>query len=117
MINREDYLMIKQAREKGCYLEDIACQRGCSVSTVKRALKRQGPTPRRKSGVRPSKLDNFKPIIDALLAENVWNAEVIFAEIKEQGYAGGICWAFTPLWCSWQKHWFSFIRQRCILSW
>ncbi|AMO55540.1 integrase [Endozoicomonas montiporae] len=90
MINREDYLMIKQARDKGCYLEDIACQRGCSVSTVKRALQRQGPPPRRKSGVRQSKLDDFKSVIDALLAENVWNAEVIFAEIKGQGYAGGI---------------------------
>ncbi|MCW7552768.1 hypothetical protein NX722_08955 [Endozoicomonas gorgoniicola] len=56
MINREDYLMIKQAREKGCYLEDIACQRGCSVSTVKRALKRQGPPPKRRPGIRPSKL-------------------------------------------------------------
>lgn len=82
--------MIKQARDKGCYLEDIACQRGCSVSTVKRALRRQGPPPKRRPGIRPSKLDDFKPTIDALLTENVWNAEVIFAEIKEQGYAGGI---------------------------
>lgn len=82
--------MIKQAREKGCYLEDIACQRGCSVSTVKRALKRQGPPPKRRSGIRASKLDDFKPVIDALLGENVWNAEVIFAEIKEQGYGGGV---------------------------
>ena len=90
MINREDYLMIKQAREKGCYLEDIACQAGCSVSTVKRALSRQGPPPKRRPGIRPSKLDDFKPIIGALLADNVWNAEVIFAEIKDQGYTGGI---------------------------
>ena len=72
--------MIKQAIEKGCYLEDIACQRGCSVSTVKRALKRQGPPPKRRPGIRPSKLDDFKPAIEALLAENVWNAEVIFAD-------------------------------------
>ena len=82
--------MIKQAREKGCYLEDIACQAGCSVSTVKRALSRQGPPPKRRPGIRPSKLDDFKPIIGALLADNVWNAEVIFAEIKDQGYTGGI---------------------------
>lgn len=81
--------MIKQAREKGCYLEDIASQAGCSVSTVKRALKRQGPPPRRRPGIRASKLDDFKPVIDALLAENVWNADVIFAEIREQGYTGG----------------------------
>lgn len=82
--------MIKQARDKGCYLEDIACQSGYSVSTIKRALKRQGPPPKRRPGIRPGKLDDFKPMINALLADNVWNAEVIFAEIKEQGYTGGM---------------------------
>lgn len=53
-------------------------------------MKWQGPPPKRRPGIRPGKLDDFKPVIDALLAKNVWNAEVIFAEIKEQGYAGGI---------------------------
>ena len=45
MINREDYLMIQKSRDKGCYLEDIADDVGCSVSTVKRALRRKGATP------------------------------------------------------------------------
>ena len=40
-------------------------------------------------GVRPSKLDSYKPLIDQLLSEGVWNAEVIFAEIRAQGYRGG----------------------------
>ena len=82
--------MILKSREKGCYLEDIAADTGCSVSTVKRTLKRQGPPARRRPGIRVSKLDDFKPHIDNLLAENVWNAEVIFADIKERGYTGGI---------------------------
>ena len=90
MINREDYLMIQKSRDKGCYLQDIADDVGCSVSTVKRALRRQGPPPKRKSGVRVSKLEGFKPMVNGLIAENVWNAEVIFAEIREQGYSGGI---------------------------
>ena len=90
MIKREDYLMIKQARDKGCYLEDIACQTGYSVSTVKRALRRKGAPPKRKPGIRPGKLDDFKSTVDAFLTENIWNAEVIFAEIKERGYTGGI---------------------------
>ena len=90
MINREDYLMIQKSRDKGCYLEDIADDVGCSVSTVKRALRRKGPPPKRKSGVRVSKLEAFKPMVNGLIAENVWNAEVIFAEIREQGYSGGI---------------------------
>ena len=82
--------MIRKSRDKGCFLEDIAHDVGCSVSTVKRALSRQGPPPRRKPGIRGSKLDDYKPTVDDLIAENVWNAEVIFAEITERGYTGGV---------------------------
>ncbi|MES9879221.1 MAG: IS21 family transposase [Candidatus Sedimenticola sp. 1PA] len=90
MINREDYLMIQKSRDKGCYHADIAEDVGCSVSTVKRALKRQGPPAKRKQGVRVSKLEPFKPMVNGLITEHVWNAQVIFAQIREQGYTGGI---------------------------
>jgi len=76
-------------REKGCYLRDIAQQVGVSERTVRRALKRGGPPPRRRAGVRPGKLDPYKARVDALLADGVWNAEVIFAELRAQGYTGG----------------------------
>ncbi|RMH36312.1 MAG: IS21 family transposase [Gammaproteobacteria bacterium] len=89
MLNREDWIMIRDMRKKGCYLREIALQVGCSERTVRRALKRGGPPPRRKSGVRASKLDPYKPQVDQLLSEGVWNAEVIFAEIRAQGYQGG----------------------------
>jgi len=89
MINREDWYMIQEMREKGCYIRDIAAKVQCSAKTVSRALKRGGPSPRRKAGIRPSKLDNFKDEIDRLLNEDVWNAEVIYSVIKEQGYKGG----------------------------
>jgi len=35
------------------------------------------------------KLKPFMDYIDMRLAENVWNSEVIFAEIKAMGYTGG----------------------------
>jgi len=89
MLNREDWIMIHNMREKGCYLRDIAAKVGCSERTVRRALKRGGPPPRRRPGVRPSKLDPFKPLIDRMLSEDVWNAEVIYAEIRARGYRGG----------------------------
>ncbi len=90
MLNREDWLMIREMRAKGCYLKDIAREVGVSERTIRRALKRGGPPPRRKPGVRPSKLDAYKAQVDQLLSEGVWNAEVIFAELRARGYTGGI---------------------------
>ena len=89
MLNREDWIMIHEMREKGCYLREIAMEAGCSERTVRRALKRGGPPPRRRPGIRPGKPDPYKPLVDRLLSENVWNAEVIFAELRAQGYTGG----------------------------
>ena len=82
--------MIREMREKGCYLREIAEEVGCSERTVRRALLRGGPPPRRRSGIRSSKLDPYKAQVDRLLAEGVWNATVIFAEIQAMGYRGGI---------------------------
>ncbi|MBB3231956.1 DDE-type integrase/transposase/recombinase [Halomonas stenophila] len=35
-------------------------------------------------------MDTYKLIIDQLLADKVWNAEVIFQLIRKQGYTGGV---------------------------
>lgn len=88
MLNREDWYMTREMRQKGCYLQDIAEQVGCSERTVQRALKRGGPPAKRRKGIRPSKLDSYKAKVGALLQEGVWNAEVIFAEIRALGYVG-----------------------------
>lgn len=64
---------------------DIAHQIGCCERTVAREVAPTG----RVTKPRASKLDPFKPIIDQLLADNVWNAEMIFQLFREQGYAGG----------------------------
>ncbi len=80
--------MIKDLRSRGCYIKDIAHKLHCSGKTVSRALQRQGPPPKRKAGVREGKLDAFKPQVDRFLADDIWNAEVIFAEIIQKGYTG-----------------------------
>jgi transposase len=89
MLNREDWYMIKQMRERGCYLRDIAAEMEVSEKTVSRALKRDGAPAKRRAGRRQSKLDPYKAEVDRLLGENVWNAQVILAHIREQGYRGG----------------------------
>lgn len=81
--------MIKQLHQRGTHLVDIAHQIGCCERTVRRHLVREAAPTGRPAQPRPSKLDPYKSIIDQLLADNVWNAEVIFQLIREQGYPGG----------------------------
>lgn len=88
MQSREDFLMIKQLRGQGAHLVDIAHRIGCSERTVRRYLALPAPPTGKPKQRRPSKLDPFKPFIDAQLACDVWNAEVIFQQLRERGYAG-----------------------------
>lgn len=80
--------MIKQMRQQGAYIVDIATQVGCSERTVRRYLKYPEP-PARKTRHKMAKLKPFMDYIDMRLAENVWNSEVILAEIRTMGYTGG----------------------------
>jgi hypothetical protein len=85
MIKKEDYAMIKAQKKRGAYLKDITAELEVHPKTVSRALARGGaPKPQRKR--RGSKLDPYKPKIDRLLSENVWNAMVILREIQADGY-------------------------------
>jgi transposase len=87
MLSKEDYLMIKAKLESGVYQKDIARELGVDPRTIRRALRRGGaPRPKRR---RASKLDPYKPLVDKLLEENVWNAVVILRELQERGYTGG----------------------------
>ncbi len=60
MLNREDWLMIGEMREKGGCLREIAERIGVSERTVGRALKQGGAVPKRRAGARPSKLGPYK---------------------------------------------------------
>jgi transposase len=76
-------------RKRGVYLRDIAAELGIHPKTVSRALKRGG-APRKSHPRRSSKLDRFKPMVDRLLGEGIWNGVVILREIQGEGYDGGI---------------------------
>jgi transposase len=89
MLKKEDFAVIKSLHKRGVYQKDIAAELGVHPKTVRRALQR-GSAPSRKRKKRGSKLDPYKPKIDALLQENVWNAVVILREIEAQGYDGGV---------------------------
>lgn len=79
---------IKQLHDRGVYIKDIAHEQEVSTKTISRAISR-GSAPAGKRPTASSKLDPFKPAIDKLLMENVWNVMVILEDIREQGYTGG----------------------------
>lgn len=90
MLSREDFYMIKQLRGQGAHIVDIAHQIGCSERTVRRYLALPAPPKGKPKKPRASKLDPFKPFIDEQLSHQVWNAEVIFEQLRERGYTGGV---------------------------
>jgi transposase len=98
MIRKEDFAVIKSLNQRGVYLKDIAAELGVHPKTVSRALKRNA-APSRERKCAGSKLEPYKPKIDRLLSEGVWNAHVILREIQADGYAGGytmLRWYIQP---------------------
>lgn len=89
VLTEEDYWMIQERLDQGVYVKDIAAELGVHSKTVSRAVKRGGAPRRSRSREKHRKLAPFTAQIDALLADNVWNAKVIFRELQAQGYAGG----------------------------
>ena len=87
MLKKEDFAVINALKKQGAFIKDIAAELDVHPKTVSRALKRgSAPKPQRKR--RGSKLEPYKPKIDKLLSENVWNAMVILREIQADGYNG-----------------------------
>lgn len=89
MLRKEDFTVIKTLDQYGVYIKDIAAELGVHPKTVSRAMKR-GSAPNRERKHRPSKLEPYKPKIDQLLSEGVWNAKVILREVQAEGYSGGV---------------------------
>lgn len=87
MLRREDVMVIQVLAKRGLYLCDIAKQVGVHPRTVRRALDR-GEAPATRPSRRGSRLDPYRADIDRLLAEDVWNAVVIFRELQAKGYTG-----------------------------
>ena len=80
MLRKEDFMVIQALAQRGVYQVDIAQHLGVHPKTVRRALQR-GAGPVRSRQPRRSQLDPFKPIVDGLLHEGVWNAVVVWREI------------------------------------
>jgi len=90
MLRKEDFMIIETQIQKGVYKKDVAEQIGVHPKTVSRALKRGGAPSGRKKRMQNGKLDPYKPMIDELLKEGVWNAVVVLRELQSRGFCGEI---------------------------
>ncbi|MHB1054353.1 MAG: IS21 family transposase [Thermoleophilia bacterium] len=90
MLTKEDYMYIKTKHARGVYQKDIAAELGVSPRTVSRAINRGSAPSGRRPLAKTSILDPFKPQVDELLADGVWNAMVILDVIRERGYTGEV---------------------------
>ena len=89
MLTKEDFMHIEDQLKHGVYQKDIAFDLGVHPKTIRRALKRGAAPGGSRLLAHSSKLDPFKPLVDELLADGVWNAKVILSVIRERGYTGG----------------------------
>ena len=87
MLKKRDFMMIQDLIRTGLSQKDVALRLGVHPKTVRRALRR-GNAPKGVWPRRGQALDAYKPQIDALVRDGVWNAVVILREIQARGYTG-----------------------------
>ena len=90
MVGRGEFMDIHEAWVKGKSVSEIARLTGRDRKTIRRLL-REGTTAPRKPRQVSSKLDRFREyLLGRMLSETdpVTNAEVLYDEIREQGYEG-----------------------------
>ena len=90
MLRLEEWVDIVSRRAAGQSIKSIARELGVSRNTVRATLRREGP-PRYARPPAPSKLDAHKDyLIDRLADFPELTAKKLLAEIRAQGYAGGV---------------------------
>jgi len=70
-------------------ISQIANELGRDRKPIRKWLQYSEPVPYQRRVKRPSKLDPFKDYIRRRMEDGCLNANVIFGEIKAQGYTGG----------------------------
>lgn len=93
MINQEEQMEIKILNKQGMGIRKIARTLGISRNTVRRYLRHEGTLSYKKRPATPSILDPYRDYIVIRLGKakpHTIPATVIYREIQERGYQGGI---------------------------
>lgn len=89
MLDVENRFMIKDLYRKGVSISDIARRTGCDRKTVRKIANSPLLLERAPRSVRAHKLDPFVPFLEQRLADGVYNATKLLAELQQRGYTGG----------------------------
>jgi len=81
--------MLHELKAKGKSIRAIARETGRSRNTVRKYLRAEGIPERKPHPKRGSKLDPYKDTIQEPINLGIFNCEVIYERIKEEGYTGG----------------------------
>jgi transposase len=90
LIRKGEWHLIRAMKNDGLSTSEIARRMGLDRKTVRKALRSEGwpDDDARVRVARPSKLDAFKPFIEARLEKSALSAVRLFEEIRAQGYCG-----------------------------
>ncbi|SFP69718.1 hypothetical protein SAMN05444406_102125 [Caldicoprobacter faecalis] len=89
MLGSGSIIMLHELKAKGKSICPIAKETGLSRNTVRKYLRADGIPQRKPHPKRESKLDPYKDTIQQMINSGIFNCEVIYERIKEEGYTGG----------------------------
>lgn len=89
MVKKEQWAMIRQLRQQGMKISEIAKQLNMDRKTVRKMIFKQADVPkyRRESKI-ASLLEEYKPYIQQRLEKYNLTSEKLYQEVKNQGYSG-----------------------------
>src|SRR5579871_6563200 len=90
MLRGEKWYMIRDLLRDGVAISEIARRTGCDRKTIRKLRDQPAhPMPARRRP-RPGLLDPYKSYLEQRVARGVLNASKLYAEIRRQGYSGGV---------------------------
>lgn len=90
MIRSGLILMIKDLARKGKHVREISKETGVAENTARKYITQPAQPHGLKGRKRPSKLDPYKPYLQELMGQGIFNCVVLLERLKEKGYDGSI---------------------------
>lgn len=90
MVQNGEYFVIRDMKQRGMSISQIAEKMGRDRKTVRKWLQQEIHQPYQRSMTPPSKLAPFQTFILQRMKEGCTNSVVLFEEIQQQGYSGCI---------------------------